>query len=619
MAYRPENPLMIQSDMSVLLEVNHPDYAVVRDALSAFAELEKSPDHIHTYRITPLSLWNAASAGMELERIMAVIERYSKFDTAPNVLREIEDVYRKFELLQLEREGDELLLSSSDPSLLQELLRYSSLQSLLLGRAGTGAVRVAPQQRGAMKRELMKLGYPVRDLAGYTAGTPLALDFRQTTLGGRAFVLRDYQRQAADSFYAEGSAYGGSGVLALPCGAGKTVIGMAAAISVQAEVLVLTSSVTAARQWIGEFLDKTTLAPEQIGEYSGDAKVIRPVTVATYQIVSHRKDREDEFAHLALFGERDWGLIIYDEVHLLPAPVFRITADIQARRRLGLTATLVREDGLEADVFALIGPKKYDVPWKELERAGWIATALCTEVRVRLSGAERMTYAEADARAQARIASEASAKLTVALELVRAHPGEGVLVIGQYLDQLERVAAALQAPIITGKTPTRERDALYASFREGQVRVLVVSKVANFAIDLPDASVAIQLSGQFGSRQEEAQRLGRILRPKADGVQARFYSLVTRDTKDQQFALNRQRFLTEQGYQYTIVDADEIVPGVSETEPLLPQSQGAGERAHGQNAPSRSDRKTAPSAATAGKVLDMEAFRSGRTGRSDLR
>lgn len=625
MAYRPENPLMIQSDMSVLLEVNHPEYAVVRDALSAFAELEKSPEHIHTYRITPLSLWNAASAGMELERILAVIDRYSKFDTAPNVLREIEDVYRKFGLLQLERDGDELLLRSSDPGLLKELLRYSSLQALLLGSAGGGAVRVEPQQRGALKRELMKLGYPVRDLAGYTAGAPLALDFRQTALSGREFVLRDYQRQAADSFYAGGSAYGGSGVLALPCGAGKTIIGLAAAISVQAEVLVLTSSVTAARQWIGEFLDKTTLAPEQIGEYSGDTKEIRPVTVATYQIVSHRRDKEGEFAHLALFGERDWGLIIYDEVHLLPAPVFRITADIQARRRLGLTATLVREDGLEADVFALIGPKKYDVPWKELERAGWIATALCTEVRVRLSGTERMTYAEADARAQARIASEAHAKLAVALELVRAHPGEGVLVIGQYLDQLERVAAALQAPIITGKTPTRERDALYARFREGQVRVLVVSKVANFAIDLPDASVAIQLSGQFGSRQEEAQRLGRILRPKADGAQARFYSIVTRDTKDQQFALNRQRFLTEQGYQYTIVDADEIVPGVHEAEPLLPPPARSGERAHGQAAPasSASARKSAPSGASsgaaAGKVLDMEAFRNRRTGRQDSR
>lgn len=561
MAYRPENPLMVQSDMTVLFEVHHPEYEHIRNRLSAFAELEKSPEHVHTYRITPLSLWNAASAGMTGEEIVGTLEAYAKFDIAPSVIREISELVQRYGILELTKEDGELFLVSSDPLALKEALRYKSIQPYVKAWISPTKAAVHMQHRGSLKQELTKLGYPVKDLAGYADGAPLALAWRQTTLQGSPFALRDYQKQAADSFYAHGSVYGGSGVIVLPCGAGKTIIGLAAAVCVQAEVLVLTSSVTASRQWIREFLDKTTLAPDQIGEYSGITKDIRPVTVATYQIMSRRKGKNDEFEHLALFSERNWGLIIYDEVHMLPAPVFRITADLQAKRRLGLTATLIREDGLEKDVFALIGPKKYDVPWKELERQGWIATALCREIRVALTPQEREEYAVSEERAKARIAAEASQKLAVVRRLVQRHREQNdlILIIGQYLDQLEHLAMLLNAPIITGKTPAAARDELYRQFRQGSIPVLVVSKVANFAIDLPDANVAIQVSGQFGSRQEEAQRLGRILRPKPGGRQAHFYSIVARDTKDQEFALNRQRFLTEQGYQYSIHDADEIL------------------------------------------------------------
>jgi len=560
MAYRPDNPLMIQSDMTVLLEVNHPKYEEIRDVLSAFAELEKSPEHIHTYRISPLSLWNAASAGLEMEEIVDIVEKYSKFDVAPNVIREIESLFRRFGILQMEQGNDELRLVSTDPYVLKEVLQYKSMQSYIREWLDDTTVSIDPLHRGSLKQELMLLGYPVKDLAGYAEGAKLEIALRDSTaIGGKPFALRDYQRKAADSFYAGGSVYGGSGVLVLPCGAGKTVIGLAAAHCVQEEVLVLTSSITAARQWVREFLDKTSISEDQVGEYSGENKQVRPITVATYQIVSYRKDKEGGFEHLSIFSERNWGLIIYDEVHLLPAPVFRITAGIQAKRRLGLTATLVREDGLEKDVFSLIGPKKYDVSWKLLEQQGWIATARCQEIRVELTVEERSEYAVAEARVKARIAAEAANKLHVAERLVQNHPNDLVLIIGQYIDQLEAIAARIGAPLITGKMPNKEREKLYEAFKNGEISVLIVSKVANFAIDLPDANVAIQVSGQFGSRQEEAQRLGRILRPKTDGAQAYFYSVVTRNTKDQDFALNRQRFLTEQGYQYSIVDAEDVV------------------------------------------------------------
>lgn len=556
MTYQPSNPLMIQSDMTVLLEVNHPQYEEVRNELSAFAELTKSPEHIHTYRITPLSLWNAASSGFSAERIVQFIEQFSKFDIAPNVIHQVKDYCGRFGILELIQEEGQLYLTSSDPLVLREVLHYKHMGHFVQEWINDQKVLIAGAYRGVLKQELIKLGYPAKDLAGYKEGTPLALQWREATRSNKPFSLRDYQKQSAESFYAGGSERGGSGVLVLPCGAGKTIIGLASAIAVQSEVLVLTSSVTAARQWIREFLDKTSISEDQIGEYSGEHKQLCPITVATYQIVSYRKSKEGEFEHLSLFSDRDWGLVIYDEVHLLPAPVFRVTADLQAKRRLGLTATLVREDGMEEDVFTLIGPKKFDVPWKELEREGWIATARCTEIRVPLTHEERANYAISAARSQARIAAEASLKIGVVKRLAKRHEQELMLVIGQYLDQLKWIAEALHAPLITGKMPTPERDKLYEQFRNGEVRLLIVSKVANFAIDLPDASVAIQVSGQFGSRQEEAQRLGRILRPKSDGLQAQFYSLVARDTKEQDFAMNRQRFLTEQGYQYAILDED---------------------------------------------------------------
>lgn len=581
MSYQPNNPLMIQSDMTVLLEVDHPDYAEIRNVLSDFAELEKSPEHVHTYRITPLSLWNAASSGRTLDQILDLFHRYSKFDIAPNVLQEIRDQFGRFGVLRLIRIEDRLLLISKDPSVLQDVFRFKSMKPYIKKRVADDRVEISARDRGRLKQELIKIGYPVQDLAGYTEGTPLKFALREKTAEGEDFALRSYQQQAVDSFYADGSTHGGSGVLVLPCGAGKTIIGIAAAAKVGAETLILTSSVTSARQWISEILDKTTITEDQIGEYSGAHKDIRPITVATYQIVSHRKNKEDEFVHLTLFDKRDWGLIIYDEVHLLPAPVFRVTADIQARRRLGLTATLIREDGLENDVFTLIGPKKYDVPWKELERSGWIATANCQEIRVSLNEDERVAYAAADARAQARIAAEASRKIDLVERLIATHRDDQILIIGQYISQLSQLEERIKAPIITGKTAMKKRDELYGRFRSGEIRCLIVSKVANFAIDLPDANVAIQISGQFGSRQEEAQRLGRILRPKAKGVQAWFYSLVTKNSKEQQFAMNRQRFLTEQGYEYHIVDAEELMPELNKVdEPKDRDEVRQGKRGH---------------------------------------
>ncbi len=553
MSYRPDNPLMIQSDMTVLVEVDHPDYDAIRDHLGSFAELEKSPEFVHTYRISPLSLWNAAAAGVRLDDILSFLSQYSKFPIPSSLIKEMEMWYGRYGLLRIEREQDQLYLTSRDPALLDQLREYKSLRQLI-GAQKDGRSPIKATDRGLLKQELVKIGYPVEDVAGYLEGAKLHFQWRTVTLKGKRFELRRYQRQAADQFYAGGSVYGGSGVLVLPCGAGKTVIGIAAAVDLQSEVLVLTSSITACRQWIEEFLDKTTLREDQIGEYSGEKKEIRPVTVTTYQILSYRKYKEDDFEHLALFNRRNWGLIIYDEVHLLPAPVFRITADIQAKRRLGLTATLIREDGREKDVFSLIGPKKYEAPWKELERQGWIAKANCTEIRVEMTEHERKRYAVAEARARFRIAAEAQRKIEVVRKLMERHRDDRVLIIGQYLDQLRTLAAALNLPLITGKTQNAEREKLYQAFRSGEIRALVVSKVANFAIDLPDANVAVQVSGQFGSRQEEAQRLGRILRPKKDGSQAQFYAIVTQDSRELDFAINRQRFLTEQGYRYEIVD-----------------------------------------------------------------
>jgi DNA excision repair protein ERCC-3 len=557
--FNSANPLVVQSDKTVLVEVDNPLYEEVRDALARFAELEKSPEHIHTYRITPLSLWNAAASGLDAAAIVETLDRFSKYEVPGNVRADVADYVSRYGRVKLEKEGDRLALRSSDAALLAEIAHHKRLIPLIAGRAPDGSLLVDPAQRGHVKQALVQFGYPAEDLAGYVDGAPLEIRLRGSGVTtGEEFVLRRYQQEAAAVFYAAGSARGGSGVIVLPCGAGKTIVGMAAMAQLQASTLILTPSIVAARQWIRELLDKTTLTPDQIGEYSGERKEIRPVTVTTYQVLTYRPARSHEFPHFALFDERDWGLIVYDEVHLLPAPVFRVTAEIQARRRLGLTATLVREDGRETDVFSLIGPKKYDVPWKDLERQGWIATAECHEVRVRMVPERRMVYAIADEREKYRIAAENPAKFDVLDEIVAKHRDDQVLIIGQYIDQLERVAAHYGAPLITGKTATREREKLYAAFREGEERLLVVSKVANFSIDLPDANVAIQISGTFGSRQEEAQRLGRILRPKQNGLLAHFYTVVTRDTRDQEFAANRQMFLTEQGYRYDILYEDEV-------------------------------------------------------------
>ena len=553
-----ENPLIVQSDRSVLLEVDNPRYHEARDRLSRFAELEKSPEHIHFYRITPLSIWNAAAAGMSGAEMVEALAEFSRYDLPRNVVRDIEDYVRRYGLVRLVSEGDRLILRSEDPFILTEVERSSLTSKFLLGRLDDGSLELDPACRGSMKQAMVKIGYPVEDLAGYTEGEFFPVTLRTVTGGGKPLVLRPYQLDSIDVFHANGSARGGSGVVVLPCGAGKTVVGIGVMARTQTRTLVLTTSLVAVRQWRQELIDKSHVDPDDIGEYSGEIKNIRPITLSTYQILTYRRARMDEFLHFGLFKDHGWGLIVYDEVHLLPAPVFRMTAELQATRRLGLTATLIREDEKEEEVFSLIGPKKFDVPWKVLEKQGWIAQASCTEVRIGLDDETRMDYAIADRRRKFRIGSENRMKIPVIRRLVDKHRGERVLVIGQYLDQLKKVRDEFGVPLITGKTPNADRQELYGAFRDGELDLLLVSKVGNFAVDLPEAGVLIQISGTFGSRQEEAQRLGRILRPKENGSRAHFYSLVTRDTRDQEFAEKRQRFLTEQGYAYEIIDAGRI-------------------------------------------------------------
>ena len=572
-----DKPLIVQGDRTILMEVASPRYAEARDALVGFAELVKSPEHVHTYRITPLSIWNACAAGESPSQIVDALRSLSRYPVPDHIVTEITDLAGRFGSITLKLGPGGLELHCRDVGL-ATLIAADRHTGVLLGdRLSPTSFALPPQCRGQVKLALIRLGYPVEDRAGYSHGENFPIALRATTLGkGSPFSARPYQREAAEAFHAGGSEQGGSGVIVLPCGAGKTIVGMLCMSLLQTSTLVLTTCVTAVRQWIAELADKTDIDPELIGEYTGMKKEVRPITVATYQMLTHRESAksraarvqasdgvdispespEDSFPHLALFGQRDWGLIVYDEVHLLPAPVFQITASLQARRRLGLTATLVREDGKEDDVFALIGPKKYDVPWKEMEKQGWIAKAICTEVRIPLPEQMRMSYSLADARTKFRMASENPAKIDHVQAILAAHPEEPALVIGMYLDQLAAVAGPLGLPVITGSTPQRVRDRLYADFKSGKIRVLAVSKVANFAVDLPEASLAIQVSGTFGSRQEEAQRLGRILRPKELSNQAYFYSLVTRDTVEQDFALKRQLFLCEQGYGYQIRMAD---------------------------------------------------------------
>jgi DNA excision repair protein ERCC-3 len=544
-----DGPLIVQSDKTLLLEVDHPLSAEARAAIAPFAELERSPEHVHTYRLTPLGLWNARAAGHDAEQVVDALVRYSRYAVPHALLVDVADTMDRYGRLQLVKHPVHgLCLVSLDRAVLEEILRQKKIAPMLGTRVDDDTVLVHPSERGRLKQALLKVGWPADDLAGYVDGEAHAI-----SLAEDGWTMRDYQQQATDMFWA-----GGSGVVVLPCGAGKTIVGAAAMAQAQATTLILVTNTVAGRQWKRELLARTSLTEEEIGEYSGERKEIRPVTIATYQVMTTR--RKGEYRHLELFDSRDWGLIIYDEVHLLPAPIFRLTADLQSRRRLGLTATLIREDGREGDVFSLIGPKRYDAPWKDIENQGWIAPADCTEVRVTLTDAERLAYATAEAEDRYKLAATARTKLKVIKAIVDSHPDEQVLVIGAYLDQLDDIAAELGGvPIIQGSTTTKERERLYDSFRRAEERVLVVSKVANFSIDLPEAAVAVQISGTFGSRQEEAQRLGRVLRPKADGRQAHFYTVVSRDTLDAEYAAHRQRFLAEQGYAYTIVDADDLL------------------------------------------------------------
>jgi DNA excision repair protein ERCC-3 len=541
-------PLIVQSDKTLLLEVDHPDAPLARAAIAPFAELERSPEHVHTYRLTPLGLWNARAAGHDAEQVVDALVRFSRYAVPHALLVDVAETMARYGRLRLDKHpAHGLVLATTDRAVLAEVVRNKKIAPMLGARIDEDTIVVHPSERGRLKQVLLKIGWPADDQAGYVDGEAHAISLRQ-----EGWTLRPYQQEAVENFWA-----GGSGVVVLPCGAGKTLVGAAAMAQAQATTLILVTNTVAGRQWKRELIARTSLTEEEIGEYSGERKEIRPVTIATYQVMTAR--RGGEYRHLELFDSRDWGLIVYDEVHLLPAPIFRLTADLQSRRRLGLTATLVREDGREGDVFSLIGPKRYDAPWKDIEAQGWIAPAECMEVRVTLTDAERMTYAVAEAEDRYKLCSTARTKLPVVRRLVERHSGEQVLVIGAYLDQLEELGEELEAPIIQGSTTTKERERLYDEFRAGTVRVLVVSKVANFSIDLPEAAVAIQVSGTFGSRQEEAQRLGRVLRPKSDGKTAHFYTVVSRDTVDQEYAAHRQRFLAEQGYSYTITDADDLL------------------------------------------------------------
>ncbi|WP_127545154.1 DNA repair helicase XPB [Actinoplanes sp. OR16] len=547
-------PLIVQSDKTLLLEVDHPDAHACRMAIAPFAELERSPEHVHTYRLTPLGLWNSRAAGHDAESVVDALIKFSRYPVPHALLVDIAETMDRYGRLQLLNDPVHgLVLRGLDKIVLVEVAKSKKLAGMLGARLDDETIAVHGSERGRLKQALLKLGWPAEDLAGYVDG-----EAHEIALKEDGWVLRSYQQEAVDGFWA-----GGSGVVVLPCGAGKTLVGAAAMATAKATTLILVTNTVAGRQWKRELLARTTLTEEEIGEYSGERKEIRPVTIATYQVLTSR--RGGAFTHLDLFGARDWGLVVYDEVHLLPAPIFRFTADLQARRRLGLTATLVREDGREGDVFSLIGPKRYDAPWKDIEAQGWIAPAECVEVRVTLTDSERMTYAVAEAEERYRMAASARTKLPVVKALIAKHPNEQVLVIGGFLEQLHELGEYLDAPIVQGSTTNKERERLFDAFRDGSLRTLILSKVGNFSIDLPEAAVAIQVSGTFGSRQEEAQRLGRVLRPKGDGRQAHFYTVVSRDTIDTEYAAHRQRFLAEQGYAYTIVDADDVLG------PPLPQ------------------------------------------------
>ncbi|MCQ2122398.1 MAG: DEAD/DEAH box helicase [Fibrobacter sp.] len=566
--------IIVQSNLEIMVEVDNPNYEAARDAIAPFTELVKSPEHLHTYRISHLSLWNAAATGLRAPEVLERLESQSRYPIPQSVVTEIEDYMARYGLLRLKKDGERLIIESDDKFMFTEICQLKEVAEFILEFIDDTHAIVDPERRGHLKMALTNAGFPVEDLAGYTVGEPLEITLRDTTLAGKKFELRDYQKEAAQVFFASGSEKGGSGVIVLPCGSGKTVIGLAAMALIQTKTLILTPNISASRQWIREICDKTNLTIDQVKEYSGEVKEIGPVTVATYQILTQRKrikkpgeesntenlemsDEEvkKELANFPLFSQQKWGLMIYDEVHLLPAPVFRLSTEMQATRRLGLTATLVREDHKETEVFSLIGPKKYDIPWRVLEAQGWIASADCNEIRIPMEAELKMKYALAPVREKITLASTNPEKNDIVHRLLNYFnkPDDRILIIGQYIEQLEGLSKELDIPLITGKTANKDREKLYAAFRDGSLKNLMVSKVGNFAIDLPDANVLIQISGTFGSRQEEAQRLGRVLRPKQDGGTAHFYSIVTQDSKEQEFAMNRQLFLTEQGYAYKII------------------------------------------------------------------
>jgi DNA excision repair protein ERCC-3 len=551
-------PIIVQSDLTILLEVDSPEFKSARDALLSFAELVKSPEHIHTYRLTPISLWNAASAGYTPEYVIENLKRYSKFTVPELVMTFIRDNMSRYGKIRLIKEGDDLTLIAESPYYIEQILSFKKAEPYILARLSPERLLIRPEARGFLKQCLISIWLPVEDLAGYTEGAPFPIALRNITTTNEPFIIRDYQIDAVSAFWGGGGPKGGSGTIVLPCGSGKTIVGMGIMEHIGSHTLVVVTNITAVRQWIDELIDKTYVNPDDIAEYSGERKAIKPITIATYQILTYRRRKTGPFEHLGLFDKSQWGLIIYDEVHLLPAPVFRATATIQSKRRLGLTATLVREDGLEGDVFSLIGPKKYDIAWRVLEEQNYIARAICNEVRVPMPQDERLMYATADLRPKFRIASENPGKLAVVKAIVEKHRDGNILVIGQYISQLEKIASMLKTPLIQGITPNKKRIEYYEAFRRGEVKLLVVSKVANFAVDLPDANVAIQVSGTFGSRQEEAQRLGRILRPKRGENIAYFYTLVSDDTIEQDFSAKRQLFLAEQGYEYRIVKAEDV-------------------------------------------------------------
>jgi len=549
-------PIIVQSDNTILLEVDNPLFEETRDKISPFAELEKSPEHIHSYRVTPISLWNASASGLKTENILETLKKYSRYEIPEIVIVTIKEQMGRYGVLKLIKEDDDIFLVSTDAILLNEILNNKKIDTYIEERINDEKIKIKKIFRGHIKQALIKIGFPVEDVAGFDEGDNFQIDLKTTNKKDNPFQIRDYQESAIKAFYKDGGPGGGSGVIVMPCGAGKTIIAIGAITLYKKATLILVTNIIALRQWKEELLDKTNIKEEDIGEFSGEKKEIKDITIATYNILTYRKNKKQNFKYFDVFNSKNWGLIIYDEVHLLPAPVFRMTSEIQSKRRLGLTATLIREDGLETDIFSLIGPKKYDMPWKILEKSNWIATASCYEIRTNLPDELRIKYSVAKDREKFRIASENIKKIEIAEKIIKKHKNSNILIIGQYISQLNSFSKKFKFPLITGSTPNREREELYGKFKSGEIKALVVSKVANFSIDLPDANVAIQISGTFGSRQEEAQRLGRILRPKNEDNKAHFYTIISANTVEEKFSHNRQLFLTEQGYSYSIYNEE---------------------------------------------------------------